>query len=61
VPTIPQKRNPDKVAGALDARYEKGFPKRCFIEVALRQMFADLRMFQQEALSIRWLDVFLLV
>lgn len=51
----------NKVAGALDARYEKGFPKRRFIEVALRQMFADLRMYQQEAVTIRWLDVFLLV
>lgn len=50
----------NKVAGALDARYESGFPKRRFIEVSLRQMFADLRMYQQEAVTIRWLDVLLL-
>ncbi|MCS3664715.1 hypothetical protein GGP65_002345 [Salinibacter ruber] len=50
----------NKAAAALDARYEKGFPKRRLIEVSLRQVFADLRMYQQEAVMIRWLDVLLL-
>jgi hypothetical protein len=53
-------KNLNKVAGALDARYERSFPKRRLIEVALRQMFADLRMYQQEAVTVRWLDVVLL-
>lgn len=51
----------NKVAGGLDARYERGFPKRRLIEVALRQMLADLRMYQREAVTIRWLDAFFLV
>jgi len=50
----------NKATAALDARYEKGFPKRRLIEVSLRQMFADLRMYQQEAVMIRWLDALLL-
>ena len=50
----------NKAAAALDARYEKGFPKRRLIEVSLRQVFADLRMYQQEAVMIRWLDALLL-
>ncbi|WP_263786189.1 hypothetical protein [Salinibacter grassmerensis] len=50
----------NKAIAALDARYEKGFPKRRLIEVALRQVFTDLRMYQQESVMIRWLDALLL-
>ncbi|WP_232798106.1 hypothetical protein [Salinibacter altiplanensis] len=50
----------NKAVAALDARYEQGFPKRRLIEVSLRQVFADLRTYQREAVTVRWLDALLL-
>ena len=50
----------NRATAALDASYEKGFPTRRLLEVALRQVFADLRTYQREAVTIRWLDALLL-
>jgi hypothetical protein len=42
---------------ALRLRYEEDFTERRFLEVALRQMFADLRTHEHDATVIQWLDV----
>lgn len=49
-----------RAVGVLDARYDEGLTKRHFIEVALRQMFVDLRMYGHGSTTVRWLDVLLL-
>lgn len=49
-----------RAVGVLDARYDEGLTKRDFVEVALRQMFADLQMHQHESTTVRWLDALLL-
>lgn len=49
----------NKTIDTLSARYEKELAMRRFIEITLRQTFADLRMYQDEATTIRWLDVLL--
>lgn len=49
----------NKTIDALSARYEKELAMRHFIEITLRQTFADLRVYQDEATTIRWLDVLL--
>lgn len=48
-----------KTTDALSARYEKELALRRFIEITLRQTFTDLRAYQDEATTIRWLDVLL--
>lgn len=42
---------------AMRLRYEEDFTERRFFEVALRQMFADLRTHEHDATVIQWLDV----
>jgi len=49
----------NKTIDTLSARYEKELAARRFIEITLRQTFADLRMYQDEATTIRWLDALL--
>lgn len=49
----------EKAMAALRLRYEEDFTERRFLEVALRQMFADLRTHEHEAPVIQWLDVLL--
>jgi hypothetical protein len=49
-----------KTIDALSARYEQELATRHFVEIALRQTFADLRMYQDKATTIRWLDALLL-
>lgn len=52
-------KNLDKTLGALNARYKDGFAERRLLEVALRQMFTDVLMYQDEATSLQWLDILL--
>lgn len=49
-----------EILSALESRYGEGFSERHFIEVALQQMFTDLRTYQHESTIIQWLDAFLL-
>lgn len=48
-----------KVTSVLAARYDGSFSERHFLEVALQQMYADLRVYQYEATVVLWLDVLL--
>jgi hypothetical protein len=47
----------EKAMSALRLRYDEDFAERRFLEVALRQMFADLRSHEHESAVIQWLDV----
>lgn len=49
----------EKAMEALRLRYEEEITERRFLEVALRQMFADLRTHEHEATVVQWLDVLL--
>ncbi|MFB6272773.1 MAG: hypothetical protein ABEL51_07770 [Salinibacter sp.] len=49
----------EKALATLRTRYEKEFSERRFFEVALRQMFVDLRTHRHEATVVQWLDVLL--
>lgn len=46
-----------KILSILKARYEGNFSERHFFEVVLRQMFADLRIYEHESTVIQWLDI----
>jgi len=52
-------KNLDKTLGALNARYKDGFAERRLLEVALRQMFTDVLMYQERATPLQWLDILL--
>lgn len=49
----------EKAMTSLRRRYEEDFTERRFFEVALRQVFADLRTHEHEATVVQWLDVLL--